>query len=295
MSDALFLGIDGGGSGCRARIRDSSGTLLGEGAGGPANVRLDPALVMSSILTASRDAARAGGFGEDDLRRMHAGMGLAGAHLRSAGEQLLREPHPFRSVAIDNDAYTAWLGAFEGADGAILILGTGSAGLAVIGGKRFNVSGGGAEVSDEASGMAIGREAIRRTLWAHDGRAPHSSLSKAMLRRFGNDLEKIIAFATDARPADYARFVPIVLEHAEERDPLALALLWEAAGEATRMVNRLLEVGAPSVCLLGGLAKPLAGWLPPPVRARLSPPRGDAMDGAILLARRAPMQTRARA
>ena len=37
----LFLGIDGGGSKCRARIRDDGGRLLGEGAGGPANIHQD--------------------------------------------------------------------------------------------------------------------------------------------------------------------------------------------------------------------------------------------------------------
>ena len=39
--------------------------------------------------------------------------------------------------------------------------------------------------------------------------------------------------------------------------------------------------------LIGGVAEKLTPWLPPPVRARLSTPRGDALDGAILMARRA--------
>jgi glucosamine kinase len=34
----LFLGIDGGGSRCRARIRQVDGTLLGEAMGGPCNI-----------------------------------------------------------------------------------------------------------------------------------------------------------------------------------------------------------------------------------------------------------------
>lgn len=294
MSEPLFIGIDGGGTNCRARLADTSGRRLGEGTGGPANVRLDPKLVMGSILDASRAAAAAAGLGEADLARAHAGFGLAGAALKSACARLLAEPSPFRSIAIETDAYAAWLGAHQGGDGAILILGTGSCGLAVVGGRQLYVSGYGSEVSDEASGAMLGREAIRRTLWAADGRAAASPLSDAIFARFGS-AEAIIAFATTARPGDYGRLVPLVFEHAERRDPLALALVGEAASEAARMVNRLLDFGAPAVAPIGGLAEPLAAWLPPPLRARIAPAKGDGLDGALLMARRAAAETHEKA
>lgn len=287
MADALFIGIDGGGTKCRARIQGQTGRTLGEGAGGPANARLDPALVMSSILAASRAAAASAGLSETDLNTAHAGFGLAGAGLSDCVRNLLAQPNPFASIAVETDAYAAWLGAHGGDDGAILILGTGSCGLAVVGGKQWYVSGWGAEVSDEASGAAIGREAIRRTLWAYDGRAAQAPLAETILAQLGGTAEQAVAFATHARPADYGRLVPLVFDHAAHRDPLAMALISEAAGDAGRIIMRLLDVGAPSVCLLGGVADKLATWLAPPLRARLSIPRGDAMDGAILMARRA--------
>ena len=40
---ALFLGIDGGGTGCRAAVADASGRILGTGVAGPANLTSDPA------------------------------------------------------------------------------------------------------------------------------------------------------------------------------------------------------------------------------------------------------------
>ncbi len=287
MPRLLFLGVDGGGTNCRARIRDDAGALLGEGTGGPANVLLDSRLVMSSILTASRAAAAQAGLAEADLGRAYAGLGVAGAGIKSAVARLLAEPHPFRSVAVETDAYAAWLGAHGGENGAILILGTGSCGLAVVGGRQSYVSGWGAQVSDEASGLMIGREALRRTLWAYDGRAETTPLADAILSRFGGSAEEVVAFAANARPADFGRLVPLVLEHAASRDPLALALVSEATADAARMITRLLDAGAPSVCLLGGLAGVLEAWLPPPLRERLTSPKGDAMDGAILLARQA--------
>ena len=36
----LFVGVDGGGTGCRARIEDAEGRLLGTGIAGPAALRI---------------------------------------------------------------------------------------------------------------------------------------------------------------------------------------------------------------------------------------------------------------
>lgn len=287
MIDSLFLGIDGGGTKCRARLRDAAGNLLGEGTGGPSNIRLDPDLVWNAILTACRAALDQAGLGEADLGRIHAGMGAAGAGQSSAVERLMARPHPFASFAIDTDAHTAWLGAFSGNDGAILIVGTGSCGYGVVGGERRYVGGWGYEISDEGSGAAIGREALRRTIWAYDGRIPQSALSQAILAEFGHSPEAIVDWVGKARPADYARYAPIALQHALQRDPLGLDLITDAAHQMAQIATRLLDLGAPALCLFGGLAEPLRPWLPPPLQQVIVPPQADALDGAILLARQA--------
>ncbi len=136
MPEPLYIGIDGGGTNCRARIRDAGGGLLGEGVGGPANLGLGPDQVMRSIMDAVR-AAAGERFSEADLRRAHAGFALAGTEFPGASNALLALHHPFASVVVDSDSYGALLGACGLGDGAILILGTGSAGLAVVGGKRI--------------------------------------------------------------------------------------------------------------------------------------------------------------
>ncbi len=287
MPEPLFIGIDGGGTNCRARLEDASGKILGEGTGGPANVRLGAGLVMGSILTASRAAAAAGGLAEAELERTYAGLGLAGAFMKSASDKLRAEPNPFASIAIETDAYAAWLGAQGGNDGAILILGTGSCGLAVVGGKSFDVGGYGNEVSDEASAYWIGREAIRRSLWALDGRAPMTPLAKGVLARLGSAGGRIVEFTSAARPAEYGAFAPLVFDSADKGDALALAIVTDAVADAVKMITRLIDLGAPSVALIGGIAEPLEKWLPPEIRGRLSKPKGDALDGAILMARRA--------
>jgi glucosamine kinase len=290
MSKSFFLGIDGGGTKCRARLRDAQGKLLGEGTGGSSNIRLDPDLVWNSILTACREALTQAGLHESDLKQVHAGMGAAGAGQTSAVERLLSRPHPFASFAIDTDAHIAWLGAFGGGDGAILIVGTGSCGYGGVSGQCHYVGGWGYEISDEGSGAAIGRELLRRAIWAHDGRIRSTPLSETVLAEFGHDPETLVDWVGKARPSDYARYAPLVLEHAGRRDPLGIALVTDAANGATAIAMRLLDLGAPTLCLFGGLAEPLRPWLPPPLQQTIVPPAADALDGAILLGRAASSQ-----
>jgi glucosamine kinase len=260
---------------------------LGEGVGGPSNIRLDLDLVWGSILTACREAIAQAGLQESDLARVHAGMGAAGAGQSSAVERLLSRPHPFASFEIDTDAHTAWLGAFGGGSGAILIIGTGSCGYGGASGECQYVGGWGYEISDEGSGAAIGRELLRRVIWAYDGRIARSPLSDAVLAEFKDDPEVLVDWASKARPSDYGRYAPLILEHANRRDPLGIALIEAAAADIASIATRLLDLGAPTLCLFGGLAEPLRPWLPPPIQRTIVPPAADALDGGILLARTA--------
>jgi glucosamine kinase len=287
MSKPFFVGIDGGATSCRARIRDMDGSLLGEGESGPANIHSNFRLAMESIQLACEAALRSASLDEQSLQHSHAGLGLAGAGIKNARDRLILEKLPFASMVLETDAYVAWLGAHQGADGAIVILGTGSCGLALINGRRIGVAGWGSEVSDEAGGQRMGREALRRTLWAFDGRADKTALSTAILDRFGWDSAKIVRFASRATPALYAELAPLVLQYALAQDPLAVALVQEVAEAAVTIIKRLADVGSPAISLVGGLAEPLMPWLPPGICDLITEPQSDPLDGAILMARRA--------
>jgi glucosamine kinase len=284
LATPLFLGVDGGGTRTRARLRDADGRLLGEGEAGPGNARLGPA-AFGEVLAACRTAVASAGLHDADLARTHAGLGLAGTAQAADRAFILGRANPFASVAVETDAYVAWLGAHNGDDGAILILGTGSCGLAVVNNRRFNVGGWGADISDEGSGMAIGRDAIRRAVWALEGMAPLTALAESILSEFNRDPEVIVDWAARAQPGDYARFAPLVLRSAKAGDPLARQILEPVVADIVRMIRRLEEIGAPAIALIGGLSGPITEFLPPAARTRLVAPAADAMDGAILMAR----------
>src|SRR6185503_13289030 len=188
---------------------------------------LDLPLAVQSIRAASEAAVRAAGLDERSLHRTHAGLGLAGAGIKSASDGLHSKLGPFASVVLETDAYIAWLGAHRAADGGIVILGTGSCGLAVVNGQRITVGGYGPEVSDEAGGQRMGREALRRALWAFDGRVDRTELSAAVLERFEWDPARIVCSASRATPADEAQLAALVLDHPVADDPLASGIIQE--------------------------------------------------------------------
>ncbi|MDB5366551.1 MAG: ATPase [Rhodospirillales bacterium] len=282
----LFLGIDGGGTRCRARLTDAAGKRLGEGFAGPANIRLGLEAAWSAILAATDQALGQAGLSADAMGRIRAGFGLAGVCGPEDVEFLLTGRSPFASVEVETDAHTACLGAFAGEDGAILIVGTGSVGYALIGGVAHSVGGWGFEISDDGSGAAIGREAIRAAVRAHDGLTRASALTDAVLAKLGPPT-RIVEWAASAKPGNYATFAPLVLEHALQDDPIATEIVQQGAARLDAHIERLRQLGAPHICLMGGAASAIEPFLSPPARAALVQAKGDAMDGALLLARRA--------
>ena len=284
MSAPLFLGIDGGATRCRARIADADGRTLGVGEAGPANPRLDMGGATAAILAATRDALDAAGLPADAVGRLRAGLGLAGVGQRKDRAAFARWAHPFAAMAFATDAHAALLGAHGGGDGAILILGTGSCGLALVGGREHRVGGWGFPISDAASGAWIGLASLRRALDGHDGVRPATPFTRAVMARFDDDPERAVAFQETARPGDYGALAPLAFERAD--DPAAAEILDRAGHDATLLARALLATGAPRLSLLGGVSAFLAPRLPDDVRGRIVPPAGDALAGALALARR---------
>lgn len=282
----LFIGVDGGGTGCRARIEDENGQILGTGIAGAAAIRLGLDRSFAAIETASCAALAEAGLPRQALGEITAGIGLAGVGRKGALEQLIAHPHPFRAVTFVNDATIACIGAHSGRDGGIVVIGTGSVGFAVVGGREFRAGGYGFPISDEGSGADLGLHAIRLALRAYDERGLATSLTREVMKRFEDDPFEAVAWMDKATATDYATFAPLVMRYADDGDPVGRLIVRDAAEQIDELVRRLLEFGAPRIALLGGLASPMQPWLAPDVQRRLSPIEGDAVDGALLLARR---------
>ncbi|MBX3581357.1 MAG: N-acetylglucosamine kinase [Rhizobiaceae bacterium] len=284
---ALFLGIDGGASRCRARLRDMSGKLLGEGHSGPANIAVDVEQARESVMEAAAGALLTAGLAPNDTILCHAGVGLAGAATKDRQQQLLEGWKPFATIRLASDAYIAWLGAHGGEDGAVVVLGTGSVCYGRIGAREHFLGGWGSELSDEGGAASIGRECLRRSIWAWDGRIGMTPLSENVLAMFGGTPVSLIAAVRKATLADHAAYAPLVFQFAEQGDDVAVAILRDAVVHVSRMIGCLVSNGFGRIALVGGIASPMISWLPDDVRAHLCAPRNDANEGAIMMARQA--------
>ena len=280
----FFLGIDGGGSRCRARIRGVDGALLAEAMGGPSNIYQDFAGALATIVDTAREAA---GRASLKTEQIHAGLGIAGIVTSVGAEKIEQASLPFASVTADNDAYAACVGAFSGGVGGIVIAGTGSIGLAVVGGERHMVGGWGFQLGDHGSGAWVGHHAVRRAALALDGLLQPTELVEEVLARAGRDRFELSRWSETARPKDYAQFAPIVFACAAKGDVQGMMIVIEGAAAISNLGRALLARGARAICLLGGLSGVYPPYLDADVRRAMAEPQADAVDGAIMMARRA--------
>jgi glucosamine kinase len=284
LDSPLFLGIDGGGSRCRARIRGHSGQILGEAIGGPSNIYQDFDGAIGTITATARQAAARAAIPTTEL---HAGLGIAGIVTSVGAEKIVSAKLPFASVTANNDAYTACVGAFSGGDGGIVIAGTGSIGFALVGGQRQMVGGWGFALGDHGSGAWLGHHAVRRAALTIDGLLQPTRLIEEVLARTGRTRFDLSRWSEQAAPKDYAQMAPLVFESAAKGDVVGMTIVIEGAAAISNLGRALLARGAGRLCLLGGLREVYPPYLDADVRAALMEPQADAMDGAIMMARRA--------
>ncbi|MCA0026437.1 MULTISPECIES: N-acetylglucosamine kinase [unclassified Mesorhizobium] len=279
----FVLGIDGGGTSCRAALAMADGTVLGRAKSGAANIRTDLTGARSNIVEAARQAFVAAGQDPDLIPQTPAILGLAGANVGTYRQQL-EAILPFSTSRVETDAEIALEGAVGSGDGAMAILGTGTAYMARKNGKSRAIGGWGFQVGDQGSGARIGRDLLEQTLLAHDGVRARTPLTDSMMAVFRDNPEDVVEFTTNAKPGDFGGFAPKVFEHAEKGDAVANWILDKAVGDVEASLGALdLAADAP-LCLLGGLAPLYAPRLSARYRALLREPLDDALGGAVQMA-----------
>jgi glucosamine kinase len=281
---SLVLGIDGGGTGCRAALATASGSIIGRGKSGPANIRTDLTAARENIVDAARQSFAEAGRDQKLIAETHAVLGLAGTNVGTYAQQL-EAILPFAKSRVVTDALIALEGAIgHDGDGAIAILGTGTAYLVRSKSETRAVGGWGFQVGDQGGGGRIGRDLLEETLLAHDGIRPASPLTKEILAVFRNEPQDVVEFTINAKPGDYGGFAPKVFEHAAKGDPVAEAILARAVAAVEASLAALDLADGATLCLLGGLAPLHAERLSPRFKAMLKPPRQDALGGAVSMA-----------
>jgi glucosamine kinase len=282
-----IIGIDGGGSGTRAKLFTPDGRLLGQGVAGPSALGQGVEQAWTHVRHAVAQAFGAAGLPPAAPAACAVGLGLSGAHVESRCEAFLKRDPGYAKVVLADDGSTSLYGAFGGRPGAVVAAGTGSIGEALrADGRRVTVGGWGFGVGDEGSGAWLGLRAVRLAQRAQDGRAAAGALAAAVWGVTGRTREAMLAWSEQAGQAAHAQLAPLVFE-LEARDPAAAGLLRQAVQALEQHVQALDPSGQLPLVLTGSIGLRLKDRLAPEMRARLVEPAGDSADGALFLVRQA--------
>lgn len=288
--ETLFIGIDGGGTKCRARIISADNTVLGAGLGGPSNPFHGQAQAIASISTAVELALADAGMPPSAVNQLIAGVGLAGVSLPSVYEAMKLWSYPFKKMHLTTDLKIACLGAHGGADGAVIIAGTGSCGYALVNGAETILGGHGFQCGDQGSGAWIGLEAIKAVLLASDGLGQSTLLTELIREYLGVSGGMIVDKLGAAKSSDFAQLSPLVFDAAKHDDEVALQIVQEAAHYIQVLAEKLWQAGAPRLSLMGGLSSLLMPWLNPDIGEAFLPPLQQPEFGAVYYARQQEMR-----
>jgi N-acetylglucosamine kinase-like BadF-type ATPase len=283
LNVTYLLGIDGGGTGCRAALADMNGQVLGTGKSGSANIMTDMDTAHLNILDATEAALAAAQIDSSAITSISAVLGLAGANVGGNGTQL-QAMLPFKNSLVYSDGVVALQGALGDHDGTVVILGTGSAFVTRSGSESRFAGGWGFKDSDLGGGARLGRDLLEEALLAYDKFHPASPLTHAIMERFGGNPHRIVQFAHSARPSDFGSFAPMVFEYASQEDAVALAILRKTVGQIEEGLDAIMAGTPARLSLLGGLGPLYGPLLSPHYRAKLQEPLNDALTGAVQLA-----------
>jgi glucosamine kinase len=283
----IYIGVDGGASKCKVLIQDENGNFIGDALGGATVIKLSAEKAWHTIVDTVNEALQNTGIDlHDNNYNFHIGLGLTGCEIPEACrkcEALM--PSFFSSMRLKSDAYTACLGAHNGKDGSIISIGTGVVSVQILNNKISQVSGFGFPHSDEGGGAWLGVEAIRETFKCEDGRFDNkTSLTKAIMQKFDNNLTNLIVFANSANSTKFAEIAPLVINALQNDDPIAFNLIKKAAKEIDLIGKVLIKKSAHLPCaLLGGLAPFVEPYLSSELQSIIIKPQFDAAYGAILM------------
>jgi glucosamine kinase len=283
---ALFLGIDGGGSKCKAIVMNENNEILGTGISGPGNPLHGIEQATDSITESALLALKDAGLAHIKLSELYAGVGLAGVNLPVQFKQIQEWKNPFKGLFLAHDLLIACLGAHHSNNGAVIISGTGSCGFSCVDEQEVIIGGHGFPQGDIGSGAWFGLQAAKQVLLSLDGLTATSSLNDKLLSLLNVKTGVELVEAIAGKPAAfYARMANLVFDAAEQGDALALEIVKEGANYIDNVATQLSKCCPPRLSLIGGLTPRLLPWLAQEVQNSLSAPLNSPEVGAVFYAR----------
>ena len=255
------IGIDAGGTKTVCLLCDSEGRLVAEARGEGANLHSAGELAVEKVLHGLMDRV----LDERPFVPAAICLGIAGVDRQadvSVVSQLMRRIGHKARIVVTNDALVALVAGVGEGPGIVVIAGTGSIAYGRNGRNQAARAGGwGYVLGDEGSGYWIGRHALRAVVRESDGRGRLTAITPHILGQLGLERPQDLVHAVyhaDLKPSAIAALARCVQQARDEGDPIAQAILAEAARElaasAASVARRVgLEDEAFPFFLSGGM------------------------------------------
>jgi N-acetylglucosamine kinase-like BadF-type ATPase len=242
--EALFLGVDGGGTKTALCLIDESGRRLSElqapsiyyfGRG----IDLVEDVLSTAVATACSQA------GVTTLDIEHAFVGFPG-YGEASQDTVLLDEIPLRVLGHDrytcgNDMVCAWAGSLAAQDGINVVSGTGSMTYGECDGHGARAGGWGELFGDEGSGYWIGVRGLASFSHMSDGRLKPGPLLSAMRTQMNlardYDAVGVVINEWQGSRSKIAALSRVVTEAAAQGDTSARAILAEAGRELASLVE----------------------------------------------------------
>lgn len=280
----FLLAIDGGGTKTLARLTNTVSGQQWQQQAGASSINNDMTAAVRHIRSLIEDLCKEAAVSPAQLFCV---MGLAGAgnpQLKQQFTELLKLD--FAGLQITNDGRTSLYGANLGKPVVAVALGTGSVGMRLDADLSEHQYGGwGFNIGDEGGGAWLGKQAVQQLLREYDSPAGiHSSLAQKLSLQLGQERPAILQWLKTAVAADYAALSPLIFQLAPDCTQ-ATKLLQLHKTAVIELIEFSRAGTSLPVVLLGGLAEATRKLLDDYYLPWLRDAKGNALDGATLLAR----------
>lgn len=231
----VILGIDGGGTRTRASIVAGDKVLAYAENGSIKRLRVGAEVAEANLRSILADVLAKAGVKTVDA----ASVGVASAAMPGVKEWITEvfEDFGMHRSEVVGDEVIALDAAFKGGPGILQIAGTGSNTIGrAADGSRECAGGWSSRLGDEGSGYWIGVNSLRWALKAHDREQP-SKVLETVGKLWGTaDIDELVNVGDGTPGPDFAALAPAIYELAEAGDPVALAVIKQAAADLVEFV-----------------------------------------------------------
>ena len=178
---SYVIGIDGGGTKCKAVILDAQRNIVATYLAGSGNMLASGYDVVKKSIHEIFSNIQRDNYAQEIS---YVCIGLAGAsskEVRRQVKEIIKETWYHGDIQVTTDAKVALYAGTEGMDGIIHIAGTGSICMGYYHNEEYRVGGYGHILGDEGSAYDIGLKMMKAVLNQHDGRGTQTAITKVLL------------------------------------------------------------------------------------------------------------------